>query len=274
VQSPANPLGEFLRASRARVEPADAGLPASGSRRVAGLRREEVAVLAGVSADYYTRLEQGRERHPSAQVVDAIAGALRLDTDGRSHLFRLARLSPRPSPGDSRALVHPALLQLLDAFPAAAAYVLGPALDVLATNRTAAALLAPFDGMRNMIRVLFRHPEARTVFVEWPVVASASVHALRLNASHYPDDPAIPALVAEMLEESAEFRALWAEHDVRGLARAYKVFAHPQFGRIELTYQTFEVRDAPGQQLLVGTAEPGGESVTALALLGALHGVH
>lgn len=270
---PTSALGDFLRAGRARLEPAAAGLPGADhrGRRVAGLRREEVAVLAGVSADYYARLEQGRERNPSAQVVDAIGRALHLDADARGHLFRLAGLAPSLAPDGDRGLVHPALLDLLDAFPAAAAYVLSPSFDVLAANPVATALLAPFAGTRNMVRVLFRHPEARTVFAEWPAVARATVHALRLNSGRSPADPDINGLVEEMLAESAEFRALWSEQNVGGLTRVFKVFVHPEVGRVELTYQTFDVHDAPGQQLLVGTPEPDSASAKALASLGARH---
>ncbi|WP_416069687.1 helix-turn-helix transcriptional regulator [Streptomyces sp. AK02-01A] len=266
-----NKLGEFLRAHRARLDPAEAGLAGGGNRRVAGLRREEVAVLSGVSADYYARLEQGRERNPSAQVLTAIGRALRLDADARGHLHRLAGLTPGLSPDRSRDVVHPALLRLLDSFPATAAYVLSPAFDVLATNTVAAALLAPFRGTDNMIRVLFEHPAARTVFVEWDVVVASTVHALRLNAGYSPADPAIHGLVEEFLASSDEFRRLWNDQTVGGLTRAYKVFAHPLVGRVELTYQTFDVRDAPGQQLLVGAPEPGTASADAVALLGSRH---
>jgi transcriptional regulator with XRE-family HTH domain len=265
--SPGNALGEFLRASRGRLEPAEAGLVWAGSRRVAGLRREEVAVLAGVSADYYARLEQGRERHPSAQVIDAIGRALRLDADGRGHLYRLAGLNPAAPPDGARDRVHPSLLQLVDTFPSAAAYVLSPAFDLLATNPIAAALLSPFAGTTNMVRILFQHPAARAVFVDWPTVTQSTVKALRLNAGHYRDDPEIHTLVEELLGTSDEFRALWNDQAVGSLTRAFKVFIHPQAGRIELTYQTFDVRDAPGQQLLVGSPDPGSPSADAVAIL-------
>jgi len=264
-----NQLGEFLRSSRARLEPGEAGLPGDlTTRRVAGLRREEVAVLSGVSADYYTRLEQGRDRNPSSQVVGALARALQLSPDARDHLLRLAGLHPGVL--DVPPLqVDPSLLQLLDAFPRAAAYVLGPAFDVLAANRVATALLSPFGDERNMPRILFTHPAARVVFVEWPLVAGATVRALRLNAGLFPADPRISAVVAELSAASAEFRALWDDHTVGGLTRAYKVFVHPGVGRVELTYQTFDVKDTPGQQLLVGTAESlaGQDAIDQLAAL-------
>ena len=263
-----SPLGEFLRAQRARVAPAAVGLPDVVGRRVAGLRREEVAVLAGVSVDYYTRLEQGRERTPSAQVVDAICGALRLSPDARQHAYRLAKLAPTFQPPS--ATVGPELLQLMDAFPGAAAYVVDPAFRVIAANATARALLGPTQLEAGGLEYIFLEPGARDYFVEWDVVARASVSAIRLAAGFATPYPAVPPLVERLLRESSDFAALWADHTVSGLNITYKVINHPDIGRVELTYQTLDVRDAPGQQLTVATAPVGSPSADALALLGTI----
>ncbi|MDR7312328.1 transcriptional regulator with XRE-family HTH domain [Nocardioides luteus] len=262
------PLGEFLSAQRARITPADVGLPDVGGRRVAGLRREEVAVLAGVSVDYYTRLEQGRERSPSAQVVDALCTALRLSPDAREHTFRLARLAPaiQPEPGP----VSPELLQLMDAFPHAAAYVVEPGFQILAANTTAKALLGPSQLSLGAFDYLFVDPAARTYFEHWDQVARSAVSALRLAAGFTKPHPAVPPLVSRMLVASSEFASFWADQTVAGLTLTEKIINHPDVGRLTLSYQTLDVRDAPGQQLTVATAAAGSTSADALALLGTL----
>lgn len=268
MATPPGPLGEFLRAQRSRLTPDDVGLPDVGARRVNGLRREEVAVLAGVSADYYARLEQGRERTPSAPVVDALCTALRLSPDAREHTFRLAKLAPASQPESGP--VSPELLQLMDAFPHAAAYVVDPGFQILAANTTAKALLGPSQLAVGAFDFVFVDPAARTYFAHWDHVARAAVSALRLAAGFAHPHPAVPPLVSRMLAGSLEFAAFWADQTVAGLSLTEKVINHPDVGRITLTYQTLDVREAPGQQLTVATAPAGSPSADALALLGPL----
>ncbi|PRX96699.1 helix-turn-helix transcriptional regulator [Allonocardiopsis opalescens] len=265
-------LGEFLRARRAALRPDDIGMASHGVRRVAGLRREEVAVLAGVNADYYTRLEQGRERNPSPQVLDALGRALRLDADARAHLFRLAGAAPdyRGSRrGAERA--GPALRQLMDGYPNTPAFVLGRTLDVLAANALADALFAPFDPADNLARMVFLDPAARDFYLDWDRTAQATVANLREAAGFDPDDPRLRELVAALSERSPAFTRLWQAHDVRGKTRDAKRLHHPDVGPLTLTYQSFDVRDAPGQQLVIYHAEPGGADAQALGLLGSVH---
>ncbi|MFD7630737.1 helix-turn-helix transcriptional regulator [Streptomyces sp. NPDC059851] len=266
-----NQLGEFLRARRAGVRPQDVGMASHGLRRVAGLRREEVAVLAGVNADYYARLEQGRERHPSAQVIDALGRALRLGPDAHAHLHRLAGTVPTGDFAHTTDRVGPALRQLMDGNPGAPALVLNRALDVLATNALAEALYSPFEEADNLARMTFLDPAGRQFHARWGDAALATVGHLRQAAGLDPDDPRLRDLVRSLLEHSAEFARLWNTHTVHGKTREEKHLLHPDVGLLTLTYQAFDVRDAPGQQLIVYQAEPGSPSARALSLLGSVH---
>jgi transcriptional regulator with XRE-family HTH domain len=267
---PSSELGTFLVARRAQVQPGDVGVVSSGVRRVAGLRREEVAMLAGVSVDYYTRLEQGRERHPSASVLDAVSRALDLDFHAREHLFRLADIAPASAPLPSRSRVDPNLLSLLDAWPDTPAIIIDRRLNLLARNTLAEAFYADFDAADNIVRMTFLDPAGRTFFVDWQRAAEACVANLRLALGHDPHDRLVLALVTELSAASPEFRRLWGRNDVRGKTHEAKTFRHSDLGELTLTYHAFDVRSAPGQQLIVYRAEPSSSSAEALRLLGTL----
>lgn len=266
-----NDLGDFLRAHRARLRPDDVGLASYGARRVAGLRREEVAVLAGMNSDYYARLEQGRERSPSPQILEAISGALLMDEAAREHLFRLAGTVPDGERAQPREPVSPALRQLLDGHRNAAAFVLNPATDLLAANDLAVALFSPFARMDNLARMTFLDPAARDYFTQWARTAEAVVAELRQATGLDPHYRRLHDVVGSLVEESEEFAALWSAQVVRGKSRAGKELLHPDVGPLALSFQTFDVRGASGQQLVIYQAEPGSSSAEALALLGSLH---
>lgn len=265
-----NELGEFLRARRDLLTPADAGLPDDGERRVPGLRREEVALLAGVSTDYYTRLEQGRERRPSEQVLDAIARALRLAEPAVAHLFRLALPAPQAAPRTSPAEVAPPLRTLLEHFVGVPATVLGPALDVLTANSRAVALYSGFARLDNLLRMVFLDPAAREFYADWDATARSAVASLRASSGPFAGDPRVVAVIGELTVRSPAFATLWARYEVRPRTSSAKTFRHPVVGELRLHHQAFTVLDAPGQQLYVYSAEPGSPAAGGLALLDSL----
>lgn len=262
-------LGTFLKARRGHVQPSDVGITAQSGRRVSGLRREEVAMLAGVSVDYYTRLEQGRERNPSPAVLNALAGALALDTDLREHLFRLAGLAPTP-PTPVRKTVDDSLRELLSSWSHTPALIIDRRLDVLAYNELAGALYSGFERIDNLVRMTFLDPFGRRFFTDWERATTSCVANLRLALGHTGSVDDVRALVLEVHDASAEFRELWNRHDVRGKTHEAKEFRHPAVGDLVLEYNAFDVRSAPGHQLIVYRAPAGSPSDDKLRLLGSL----
>lgn len=266
-------LADFLKRARAAVDPARAGLPAdSRVRRVSGLRREEVALLAGVSTDYYTRLEQGRRITPSRSVLDAIARALDLDETGRAHLEHLVGAPPRGrKPPTAAQRVRPGLYQLLESLTGTPAMILGRHSDVLAINRLGAALIADFERMRprerSYARWMFLSSDARKLFIDWDVQARSVVENLRLELGAHPGDPITTTLVDELSAASADFRDWWAQHRVYQRTHGSKHLCHPVVGEITVDYETFTMPGDPDQTLFTYTAEPNTPSREAMDLL-------
>ncbi|MGI5373613.1 helix-turn-helix transcriptional regulator [Streptomyces sp. CA-251387] len=266
--SDGTPLGDFLRARREALKPQDVGLPAHGRRRVPGLRREEVAMLAGVSSDYYMRLEQGRETSPSHQMIDAIAAALRLDDEAHDHLRRLTR-APQERRGvpAGHERISAQLLQLIDSWPDTPAFILGPALDILAHNTLAAALHSGFQRFDNQARMVFLDPAGRSFYQDWDKAANSCVAELRAAYGYDPDSPRITEVVDTLCAKSPEFAELWARHEVRGKSQQAKNLAHPEVGALEIQFSAFTVNGAPHQQLVVYQAEPASATAAAFAEL-------
>jgi transcriptional regulator with XRE-family HTH domain len=274
---------EFLSTRRDRVSPADAGLPAGGTRRrVKGLRREEVALLAGVSPEYYIRLERGQATGPSPSVVDSIAAVLRLDDDERAHLDRLlAALTPEARKRRTTAVndaVSPGIHVLLDSLDHLPAVVFNSRLDVVATNELARALYAPLfdtDGPPNTALFMFLDEHrARQLFPQWERLAGDTVSILRVEAGRRPDDPALLALIGQLSTRSGAFRTRWAANDVRAHKPGAKTFRHPVIGEVTLPFENLTV-DATGDQVLtVFTPQPGTPEHDAIQLLASWNATH
>ncbi|MFJ4847820.1 MULTISPECIES: helix-turn-helix domain-containing protein [unclassified Streptomyces] len=265
-------LNEFLRTRRARLKPADVGLAEYGRRRVPGLRREELAQLAGVSVAYYTRLEQGNGHNVSVEVLDAISRALRLSDAEHDHLLHLAKPRHRNQrPAARRQQVRPALVQLLAALEGVPAYVWGRRTDVLAWNGTASALFGDWAARdpqeRNWARITFLDPAARRLFADWESKASDVVGQLRLDAGLHADDPLLAGLIGELSLRSEDFRRLWAAHDVKRKSHGSMRLLHPLAGELTLRYESFALPDDQEQSLSTYHAEPGSASREALGLI-------
>jgi len=265
-------VGAFLQARRGQLRPADVGLTDPGTpRKVPGLRREEVALLAAISVDYYTRLERGRVQ-PSATVLETLARALRLDEDQRAYLYELAgKSAARPRRAERRPRPRPAVQRLLDQLTQTPAIVLGRRLDVLAWNTAAAALYLDFADLppdrRNYLRLLFTDPAFRALHTRWEYEARIAVSAVRMEAAADPDDPELARLVGELSVQDAHFRTWWAEHRVTGAGHGTKHYHHPLVGELTLDCDTWASPDGSGQRLMVLTAEPGTPSHDGLRIL-------
>lgn len=270
-------LGEFLRSRRSRLTPADVGITSHGARRVPGLRREELAQLAGVSPTYYTRLEQGQSVRASDAVIGALATALGLDEDERTHLYDLARptqVRPRRTPRP--AVARRSTVQLIGAAADVPAVVLGIRNEVLAWNALGHLLLAGHldagaperPGQRpNLTRMLFLDPHHRDLYPAWDEEAARAVAALRLVAGRHADDRELTELIGELTMKSPEFARLWAKHPVANCVSGAKRFRHPEVGELTLDFEALQFADEPGRRILMYSAQPGTPSEAALQLL-------
>jgi transcriptional regulator with XRE-family HTH domain len=272
-----NEMRDFLVSRRAKITPEQAGLPAygGGNRRVAGLRREEVALLAGVSIDYYVRLERGRAAGASDSVLEGIARALQLDEAERAHLFDLARAAaptvPRAPRRSAPQQVRPSVRRILDSMTTTPAYVRNARMDILAANRLGAALLAPVltspAQPASNARFLFLDPAARDFYPDWERQAQDVVAMLRTEAGRSPHDKPLSNLIGELSTRSENFRTWWAAHNVRFHRTGVKRFHHPEVGDLTLSYEALDLAADDGLRIAAYSAEPGTPSDDALRLL-------
>lgn len=258
---PTQELAAFLRTRRERLDPDDVGLPERRSRRTPGLRREEVAELAGISIDYVVRLEQARGLRPSADVVEALAGALRLDADERTYLFDLTRQRPRDAGGPS-TVAAPPLARLVDDLSPLPAMVMNHRFDVLAWNEEMARLLVGFDGLppsrRNAMWLCLLHPEIREFYVDRDRVLRDGVAQLRTAWAAHSQDPALTGLISEVIAHDEEFARLWEERDVKLNGRGSKAMRHPEIGAIDVHFEVLAPLQDSDQRLMIcrGADEP------------------
>jgi len=257
--SRARELADLLRSRRGRLQPAEVGLPAGARRRTRGLRREEVAQLAAISTTYYTFLEQGRDVHPSQQVLDALARALRLSPAERAHLHELAHGHQPPDPRQPDEVLAPAVAALVDRLDPYPTYVTGRRFDVLAANRAARALWTDWPALppqeRNMLWWMFTDPAARTILVEWETEASALLARFRATADRHTDDPEFASLIGRLQAGSPEARAWWPHHDIVALSSGTKRLRHPVLGDLELEHVVLQLADDPEQKLVTFAAD-------------------
>jgi transcriptional regulator with XRE-family HTH domain len=269
-----NALGEFLRARREQVRPEDVGIRRVGLRRVPGLRREEVAMLAGISSDYYLRLEQGRDRNPSVQVLEALADVLRLDADATAYLIGLAQERPRAVPAPrQRARTEPvpaSIVELIDGWPNNPAYVQNKYTDVLAVNALCAALSPNYAVGVNLLTSVLLDPAERALRRDWDDLTEDGVGILRSELGSDVDDPRLVELVGELSVRSERFRQLWARHDVRPRRGRVSLLTHPEVGDIALQSDKLTIGGTDSMTLVVFHATPGSRDAELLALLGSL----
>lgn len=265
-----NLLGDYVRARRELVTPEQAGIPVTGVRRVPGLRREEVAMLAGISADYYMRLEQGRDRNPSVQVLESLARVLRLDDDATAYLLRLGTDRPRRrTRRPRREAVPPGVAKLVTTLPLPA-YVEGRYFDVLAANALATALSPRLVAGGNRLRDVFLDPAEQALYPDWEDAGGGMVAGFRESVGTDTDDPRVIELVGELSVASPRFSRLWARHDVVACEGAPKRIDHPQVGALRLNRERLGVGGAEGQTLVVYHPDPGTDSAEKLALLASM----
>jgi transcriptional regulator with XRE-family HTH domain len=265
-----NKLGEYLKARRAQISPERAGVPLVGSRRVPGLRREEVADLAGLSVDYYTRLEQGRERHPSASTLNALARTLELGPDAQRYLFAIA--APRPKlPQPRTGEVGTNLAELLEQWNELPATVTDQVFDVVAANHLSWAVYGGHRHTGNHARLVFLDPDRKAYFREWDKVASGTVAQLRAAATLDPENVWMANLVGELTAQSPEFKRLWAKADVRERTSSTFLITHPEVGDLDLLYETFRPNSNPNLLLTVHWPIAGSGTADKLKVLGGVH---